>query len=440
MKQPATIRDFHSFPGDTVQGERKPALPFRSEIEAMARRRHQCPTPFVHGSHWVINYRVDVFENGEFKRIQKQQQLAPSTAKLREVLKIRDEFISPLNHGNMSASSAVQFSDFVTHVYMRNKLPLLEGGSQDRYKSVLDNYLLPAFGAKMLRDLTFDTIQAFFTGLAVTPREIKCGAVKMRRLLALESRKKIWTVFSSVMNLAREGGHIHRNPAEGIDLGRDWIGKRVKPFITPKQFDSLLAIMPEPYATMVYVATLTGLRVSELAGLRFRNIDGRLLTIEQKYSRGRWGAPKSDASNATIIVAKGVIDRIFAMRGNKVSVKAGHATRVFEVVKGMGPDDLVFQGVWKGGPLNDGNVLRRHIRPAGAQIGIPWVNWLALRRSTATWHKKAGTHVKDAQRLMRHENSQTTIDIYTQLEYETQVEAVDRLEAFVRREAEARVN
>jgi integrase len=426
--------------GDIFGSERKPAPPSRSECEAMAKRRHQCPTPFKHGNFWVINYREDVFEDGRYQRKQKQQQLAPETAKLREVLKLRDEFMAPFNHGSITAGSAVNFRDYVQMVYNRNKLPLLEASSQGRYEGVLDNYLVPEFGDKMLRDLTYDTVSAFFTRLAVKPVEIAIGKRTEKRILTLESRHKIWTVFSSVMSAAVQAKHLHANPADGIDLGSDLIGKRVKPFLTPRQFHAVLQIMPEPYATMVYVSVFTGLRVSELAGLRWRNIDGRVLTIEQKFCRGHWGAPKSDASNATIIVANSVIQRIFALKEITVSVRAGWSTRVFKAVKSDGPNDLVFQGVHRGGPLNDGNVLRRHIKPAGIKVGAPHANWLALRRSTATWHKKAGTHVKDTQRLMRHENAQTTIDIYTQLEYETQVEAVDQFEKFFRQETEARVN
>jgi integrase len=430
--------------GDILLGERKPALPAqmqRSVFEAMARRRHQSPTPFIHGDYWVINYRIDVFKDGELKRVQKQQQLAPANTKLREVQRLRDDFISPLNHGSSGPGSAVTFKDFVEQVYNRNKIPLLEGGgSQDRYQGVLRNYLVPAFGGKMLRELSYDTVQAFFTGLIKQKQEIQRGKNTVSLILSKDSRHKIWTVFSSVMTHARKGGHVLVNPAENIDLGRDRRGSMVQLFISPKQFHALITKMQEPYATMLYVAVFTGLRVSELAGLRYENIDGRVITVVQKYSRGFWGEPKSDKSNASIIVAKSVIDRICSLRGMKTSVRAGNAVRVFDVVKSSEPRDLVFQGVWRGQPMNDQNILRRHIKPAGAAIGVPGVNWLAMRRSTSTWHKRAGTHIKDAQMLLRHENEATTLRHYTQIEFETQVEAVDRLEAYMQREVRAMVN
>jgi integrase len=415
-------------------------VPSRSENEAMARRRHQCPAPFKHGNWWVINYRVDEFKDGQLARTQKQAKLAPASWKIRAVLDERDKFIAPLNHGSVAPGAAVTFKDYVSHVYRPNKLLLLEGSSRERYESVLRTYLINAFGEKMLRELTPDTVQTLFTRLAVQPQSFTVGKKTVSRILSLQSRRKVWTVFSSIMAEAKKGGHLMFNPAEGIDLGRDVRGRHGQPFITPKQFESLLAIMPEPYATMVYVSVFTGLRVSELAALKWRNLDGRLLTIEQKYSRGHWGAPKSDASNTTIVVAKSVIDRIFALKGITVSVRAGSGTRIYKVVKADGPDDLVFQGVRTGGPLNDGNVLRRFIKPAGEKLGIAIVNWQALRRSTATWHKRAGTHVKDAQALMRHEHESTMLKHYTQIETETQIEAVDRFEAYFRQEAAQRVN
>ena len=50
-------------------------------------------------------------------------------------------------------------------------------------------------------------------------------------------------------------------------------GRRQKPFIRPQQFSALLELIVEPYSTMVFVAVYTGLRVSELIGLRWNDIN-----------------------------------------------------------------------------------------------------------------------------------------------------------------------
>ena len=68
--------------------------------------------------------------------------------------------------------------------------------------------------------------------------------------------------------------------------------KTSKPFLYREQFDELITRIPEPYASMVYVAIYTGLRVSELAGLRWNDVHHDSITIDERFCRGDWGAPK----------------------------------------------------------------------------------------------------------------------------------------------------
>jgi integrase len=226
---------------------------------------------------------------------------------------------------------------------------------------------------------------------------------------------------------------VSGNSAEKIRLKKRKL-TQPEPFLQIEQFFDLLARIMEPYATMVYVAVFTGLRISELAGLRWRNVHVSSITVEQRYSRGDWDQPKSDASKATTSVDKHVINRIEALKSMEVVVKAGFARRRYRVVKSCGPDDLVFQSVLKGSPMRDNNILVRNIKPAARELGIHWVNWQVFRRSFATWLQQAGVDVKDAQGLMRHSRASTTQDIYQQVVPESQHLAVRRLSAFTEAE------
>ncbi len=267
-----------------------------------------------------------------------------------------------------------------------------------------------------LRELTTLAIQRYISGLAFSP-------------LSHESKDKIRDVLSSILSSAVQYGLLVRNPAENVRLPAERRGKRTsKPIVTPAQFDSLLAKIPEPYATMVYVAIYTGLRVSELAGLRWNDIHEDSITVDERYCRGDWGAPKSEASNATIGVNRCVIERIHRLKLLSVQVRAGRAVRTFKVVKADGPEDLVFQSLQDGKkPIRDNNVLTRYLKPAGRALGMPWLNWRCLRTSHATWLKLAGADVKDAQAQMRHSRASTTLDIYQQFVPESQMRVVERL-------------
>ena len=78
--------------------------------------------------------------------------------------------------------------------------------------------------------------------------------------------------------------------------------------------------MSEPYSTMVYVCVLAGLRVSELVGLKWEDVHTDSLTIDERFSRGEWGCPKTTASSATIGVDEQTIRRINRLKGMEVTI------------------------------------------------------------------------------------------------------------------------
>jgi integrase len=372
-----------------------------SKGEKMARRRYQAPKPVKEGRWWYLLYRQDEFENGRRIRKRKREKLAPATMLEREVKKIAAERLRPLNQGLVTLGSATKFEDYVVEVYRETVLKVMAKSTQSRYNSVLKVYLLPAFGQLCLRDITPRVVQQYVSGMA--------GST-----LSRESKDKIRDVLSSVLASAVKYEYLVKNPVEGVMLPPAKSGKREKPFLMPETFEALLALIREPYATMVYVAVYTGLRVSELIGLRWRNVHRDSIRVEERYCRGEWGAPKSEASNATIPVDPEVIERLYQLKNLTVEVKAGRAVRRYPLANSDGPEDLVFPSVVKGVPMRDNNILVRHIKPAAAELGIPWVNWQALRRSYATWLNMVGANAKDAQALMRHSRASTTLDVYQQ--------------------------
>lgn len=387
----------------------------RKDLERMARRRYQNPKPFKEGAFWWLLYWQDEFANGVGTRKRKRVKLAPSTMAVREARKVASEYISPLNHGLVSLGSATNFTEYVNTTYKVNHLPLMAASTRERSSGVIKNHLVPAFGARCLRDLTTMAIQEYFSGMA--------GAK-----LSHESIDKIRDVLSSILGSAKKYGLLVKNPVEGIELPPSKRGSRIKPYVTPAQFLQLIELISEPYATMVFVAIYTGLRVSEVIGLKWRDVHADSITVDERYCRGDWGCPKSQASNATIAVNQVVIDRIQRLKMLTVEVRAGRAIRRIKVVKSAEPEDLVFQSLLKGAPMRDNNILTRFIKPAGRKIGLEFVNWRCLRTSHATWLKLAGADIKDAQAQMRHSRASTTMDIYQQFVPQSQRVAIDKLD------------
>ena len=395
-------------------GEANSGKPSKGDFESMARRRFQGPEPKREGKWWYLLFWQDEFQNERRVRKRKREKLAPATMPQREVKKIAAEKLRPMNQGLVPLGSATSFEDYVESTYIPVVLPLWAKSTRERSKSVIALHLKPAFGSLPLRDLTPLTVQRFLTGMASSQ-------------LSHESIDKVRDVLSAILGSAVQYNLLVKNPVEGLKLPPAKKGRRSKPFVTPQQLHALLELIAEPYSSMVFVAVYTGLRPSELVGLRWRNVHADSICIDERCCRGDWGAPKSEASNATVAVTEDVIARIHRLRTLTIDVRAGRATRHYRAVKSDGPDDLVFQSTATGAPMRDNNVLVRHLKPAARKLGMDWVNWQVLRRSFATWLKMAGADVKDAQALMRHSRASTTLDIYQQFVPESQRRAVDSL-------------
>jgi len=379
----------------------------------MARRRFQSPKPFKEGQFWWL--RVwDANSTGSRKR--QRIKLAPAEMPVREVQKIAEEKLRPVNLGLVLTGSAMTFNDFVTNTYTPTYLPLLSSSTQDCYEGVLSKYLEPRFGFMSLRDLSRLTLQQYFSGMA--------GSV------AHPTISKIRDTLSSVLRAAVDVDYLNKNPMEGLRLPLDKRPRLPKPTITPDQFKALIELVSEPYLTMIYTSVMTGLRVSELIGLKWCCIHADSITIAQRYCRGDWSVPKTQASAATIGVSPEVISRIERLKTLTVKVRAGCAKRIYKLVKSDGPDDLVFQSVKDGRPMNDQNILKRHLQPAALKLGLSFVNWRCLRTSHATWLVQAGADPKSVQGQMRHSRITTTMEIYAQTVPEAQRKALAQLTAF----------
>jgi integrase len=390
----------------------------KGELERMARRRFQEPEPELIGNWWYIRVRKDYIEDGERVRRQHREKLCSASKKIREVKRIAAEYLLSINQGLQNVGGGMNFTEYIDKHYTVSSLPLLSKPTQNCYQSMIKNHLKPAFGKLCFREITTFDLQVFFSGM-------------VEKGIEHPTRVKVHTAFNNVLQSAKRYGLIDSNPLKEVTLPPDKRGKKAKFVVTPEQFEKLISQIVEPYATMVYVAVWTGLRVSELCGLKWRCIGTDSISIEERFHRGDWSVPKSEHSAAKMDVLPHVIERINNLKMMTVRVKRGTGAQYYRVVKKSGADDLVFQSVRKGVEMNDHNILSRHIKPAGRAIGLEKVNWHCLRRSFITWAIDAGADPKVVQSMARHSRVGTTLDIYAQVVRGAQQKALEKLSQYV---------
>jgi integrase len=410
---------------DIVPAEANVLAPLRGDVSAMARRRFQDPKPFREGNWWWINPWQDEFKEGRPQRKRKRMKVCPAEMPEREARKMATEMLRPMNQGLQTIGSATRFGEYVNGTFRPTVLPLMASSTRASYEGTLHKYLIPVFGEMQLRDMNALSLQTYFSKKGSSPE------------IGAETLLKVKEVLSSVLGSAVGYELLTRNPMLAVQIPRSKLvnRKKQKPHLTPEEFERLINLVSEPYATMIYVAVFSGLRVSELVGLKWDDVHDEALTVDERYCRGDWSVTKTAGSSTTIGVAASVIARIHQLKALEVQINWGGmgARKRFKVVRSDRPQDLVFQSLRKGVPMRDGNILRRHLRPAALKLGIDpkKATWRSLRTSYATWMIEAGANLKDVQSQMRHSRISTTMDIYAQPVPNSQRRAVAKMMVMV---------
>lgn len=188
---------------------------------------------------------------------------------------------------------------------------------------------------------------------------------------------------------------VDRNPIEVVKL-RGTSGRMRKPqILAPEKFQELVAALREPYSVMAIVAMCTGLRVSEILALRWEHIDfttGAMM-IQQGVVNGRIGRVKTEASHDEVPLDPGFAAVLQQWRGKKT-------------------EGLVFPSPMTGCPFYAGIIQRQILRPTGVAIGVSGLGWHTFRHTYRSFLDETGAPVGVQQKLMRHSNVSTTMNVY----------------------------
>ena len=305
----------------------------------------------------------------------------------------------------------------------------LKDNTFQNYKYMYRQFVEPDFGYSRIADLKRTDVRAFYNRLA-DEQHLKTSTIDC-----------VHTVLHQVLELGVEDDYIRYNPSDNAlkELkkahGNDSVKRRA---LTVKEQEIFEAFLKEPgqYNKWypIFTAMLwTGLRVGEITGLRWCDVDleAGLISVNHTlvyYDKGHndglsfaVNSPKTEAGKRTVPMLPKVKEAFLLEKQNQEELGIKCTATI------DGYTDFIFinrfGGVQHQGTLN--KALRRIIRDCNYEILdkckgnqepvlLPKFSNHSLRHTFTTRMCEAGVNIKAMQEILGHADAETTMDIYAE--------------------------
>ena len=277
----------------------------------------------------------------------------------------------------------------------------LERSTVRQYRQHLDLHIAPFLGAVKLAQLTPGMVQEFRNRLHSESRS---------RAMVKRATSSLGAILANAMATGRVARNVVREQSQRrhhrIEKRHD---ARLQVGIDLPSKDEIRAMLNAAkgrWRPLVITAIFTGLRASELRGLRWSDVELNKATITVRQRADRWnaiGSPKSDAAKRAVPLAPIVVN---TLREWKLTCPKGELDLVFP--NGSGRPEQLSAIYYRGlGPMQQAAEITDSNKP---KYGLH-----SLRHAAASLFIEQGFSPKRVQALMGHSTIQMTFDTYGHL-------------------------
>lgn len=356
-------------------------------------RKRTWKTDGVSKSAWVADY---------FDQAGKRRQKTFGTRKAADawLVNARHEISQGIH---TPASTSITIADAGELWIEQGQTDGLEPSTVAQYRQHLAHHIKPLIGGVKLAEFSPAMVQAFRNDLIRDGRS---------RVMANKVVSSLGSILANAMSAGKVARNVVREQARETRR-QNRLDKRHEKQLqvgvdipTKDEIRAMLAHAEGRWRPLVISAVFTGLRASELRGLRWEDVDLRRgeLTVRQRADRwGSIGSPKSASGKRTVPLAPMVVNAL--KEWSLASPRAGSG--------------LVFPNA-RGAALHLAVIHRDGLAPLQRIAGIaegkyPKYGMHALRHAAASLFIEQGFSPKRVQALMGHSTIQMTFDTYGHL-------------------------
>lgn len=353
--------------------------------------------------------------NGERKRIQKGGFLTKKEAQIAKA-KVLEE----LENGGIFKESDISMNEFLDYWYENYVKLNCKHHTQLSYSNTI-KHLKKSFGNYKLKNLTPIMIQNYVN------QRFKNGA-------SINTLKNFKIVFKTAMKYAIfPCEFIKENPLQNIIIPKRKEEKEKIEVISLKQFQELISLVPEQprYKLAFLIAFHTGMRVSEVCGLTWDNVDlkNNILHIKHNiiYYKGTFtlSSTKSKSSERIIIIGDSLKNILMEEKERQKELKKDYRELYYK-----GDNFVCCHDSGKPtSPTSIVNLCAYTLIKRGLSFKF---NFHMLRHTHATLLMEAGANIVDISKRLGHKNTSITLDIYSHVTQKMKNDTVDIFEKLIK--------
>jgi integrase len=254
------------------------------------------------------------------------------------------------------------------------------------YQSWIKVHILPKWGQSPITDLQARPVEMWLDSLPLAPK----------------SRVHIRGILSSLWNFAmwQQSIPMQVNPIGLVTVKGSCKRVRQPRSLTVEEFRLLMSHIHEPHGTIALMCVCFGLRISEALALKWSDVDWLkgTLRVERGIVERNVDDVKTDESRKSLAMAEDLLDRLKVWK--QAAEFSADSDWIFASPVKIGRLPYSYTGVW------------RELDRASKAAGLGHMGTHTFRHSYRMWIDAIGTPIGVQQKLMRHSDIRTTMNIY----------------------------
>ncbi len=307
------------------------------------------------------------------------------------------------------------FLDEWVEIYCR---PKLAPKTLESYQSIMRLYFKPQLGDIEISRVSPAIIQKYYTSLKIAADLSDTSINYHHRLL------------NEIFKYAMKWQYIEQNPCDKVDPPRK-IRSEMKVWDLDQAREAARVFKDSPVYIHVMMAIYTGLRLGEICGLMWEDIDtkNKICTVRRTAQRvnGRiiFKQPKTIKSNRLVVLTDELVEILRQERKKQLEYKLlmGNSYKA---------DYDGFLSVWEDGRFKEPDYVGKKFQKITSGSDLPVIRFHDLRHTHATMLIGAGVHPKVVSERLGHTTIGITMDLYSHVSVDMQRDAVSKLESMMK--------